>query len=130
MDKDKQKNTIRESITTAILYLLSIVAVIFLLSLLFAAIPIDGVSFWENVFSWSKVFFMFFGAPGVIAGIIMLFPKLSDEIDPMYTACGLYYGTAIIGSIIKKSIFPSSAEISYIIAFVLIIYIINIYRKG
>ena len=73
-------------------------------------------SFISEIFITTKFFFDIFFAGGVVSGILLFITKIEEEFA-YYLGFALYYGTLILGSLIKKLCNPT--EGAYLIGLII-----------
>lgn len=79
-----------------------------------ALFSIIGGNFWRLV----QIVYLWFGAPLTVAGLLILLLNFKEELSYGY-GCALYYGSALIASLLNKW-FDITFKTSYIIAFVIV----------
>jgi len=106
---------------TGLIFIAIVLALTFLLGLCFGAILSEkSADFWESVFRCCNITFLWFTAPGLITGILMLLLPFPGIVECYGVICGLYYGTYIAGAALSEWLnFPT--VLSLIVAFILTI---------
>lgn len=94
------------------LWTLISVITLLILSIIFLAV-IGELSGWDSILKMFKAMFLFFGAPFLIAPLISsIWPEIDE---PVYIACGIYYGGAILASFLGIPVgFLVSSFVAYL----------------